>query len=225
MHESRRIIHILIASDHALFRATLKKLFDSEKGFLIAGEACEGEEALHLVELLKPDILLLDRRLLLLSGMDILRSLSAFSIKTQTIMLTSEIELDQVPEAFQLGARGLVLKESGPEMLFLGIRSVMAGYYWLGGERYKGLEQILKKLADRAPLRKRDNSFGLTQRELKIVVAVSSGFTNKEIAQQLSLSVETVKHHLTNIFDKLGVYSRLELTLFALHHNLTKESD
>lgn len=225
MDESRKDIHVLIADDHALFRETLKNVLDSEKGFLVVGEAGDGEETLKLVKLLQPDILLLDWKLPRLSGLDTLQSLSTLGTRMRIILLTANIEQDQIPHAFHLGTRGLVMKESGVDVLFESMRCVMAGQYWIFGERCKSLEQIMNKLPKSAPEIRQAPKFTLTQQELRVVVAVASGITNKEIAQQLSISVHTVKHHITNIFDKLGVYNRLELTLFALHHKLIENSD
>jgi DNA-binding NarL/FixJ family response regulator len=225
MDESRKDIHVFIADDHILFRETLKKVLDAEKGFLIVGEAGDGEEALKLVKLLQPDILLLDWKIPRLSGLDMLQSLSTLGTGIRIILLTAIIEQDQIPHAFRLGARGLVMKESGADVLFDSMRCVMAGQYWIFGERCKNLEQIMNKLPKSAPEIRQAPKFTLTQQELRIVAAVASGITNKEIAQQLSISVQTVKHHITNIFDKLGVYNRLELTLFALHHQLIQDPD
>jgi two-component system, NarL family, nitrate/nitrite response regulator NarL len=109
-------------------------------------------------------------------------------------------------------------------LLFQSILEVVADRFWMGDEGYRTLEQLLKKLSNNTS-RKRAKNFSLTQRELKIVAAVAAGATNKEIAQNFSISVQTVKHHITNIFDKLGVYNRLELTLFAIHHRLIQDPD
>ena len=117
------------------------------------------------------------------------------------------------------------MKESGVDVLFESMRCVMAGQYWIFGERCKSLEQTMNKLPKSAPEIKQSPKFTLTQQELRVVAAVASGITNKQIAQQLSISEQTVKHHITNIFDKLGVYNRLELTLFALHHKLIEDLD
>ena len=225
MDESRKDIHVLIADDHALFRETLKKVLDSEKGFLVVGETGDSEETLKLVRLLQPDILLLDWKLPRLSGLDTLQSLSTLGKKIRIILLTANIEQDQISHAFHLGARGLVMKESGVDVLFESMRCVMAGQYWLFGEGCQSLEQIINKLPISAPEIRRAPKFTLTPQELRIVAAVASGITNKHIAQQLSISEQTVKHHITNIFDKLGVYNRLELTLFALHHKLIEDLD
>jgi two-component system, NarL family, nitrate/nitrite response regulator NarL len=225
MDKSRKAIHVLISDAHTLFRETLKKVLESERDFLFVGEAGDGEETLRLVELLDPDILLMDWKLPRLSSMEVLRSLSDSGTKTRAILLTGEIEPDQIKQAFEFGARGLVLKVSETAILFESMRQVKAGHYWMGSESCSSLEQILRKLSNNAPESKRPKNFALTQQELKVVAAVASGHTNREIARQFSISEQTVKHHITNIFDKLGVYNRLELTLFALHHKLIQDSD
>jgi DNA-binding NarL/FixJ family response regulator len=225
MDASRKAIRVLVADDHTLFRETLRKVFESEEYFLIVGEARDGKETLKLAKQLEPDILLLSWQLPELSITDILRSLSTYSTKTQTILLAEEINRDQIAQAFQFGARGLVLKESSVEVLFSSIRSIVAGKYWMVHESFSSVDQISKKLNKNTPEKRKPENFALTPQELKIIAAVASGCTNKAIAKQLSISEQTAKHHITNIFDKLGVYNRLELTLFAVHHKLIEDSD
>ena len=114
----------------------------------------------------------------------------------------------------------MVLKSSPPELLFKSIRSVMAGQHWIGREAVSDLVQALRaQMADGAekPARER---FGLTRREIEITSSVVAGLSNREIGRKLSLSEDTVKHHLTNIFDKMGASNRLELALFAVHHRV-----
>jgi two-component system nitrate/nitrite response regulator NarL len=136
------------------------------------------------------------------------------------VVLTAAVEQKEVVEALRLGARGLVLKESSTAILIQAIRVVANGLYWVRG---KSLSDVLHLLLSPAPspvARKHPGLFGLTGRELQIVHAVMAACGNKEIAETLSISEKTVKHHLTNIFDKTGVSSRLELALFALHHGI-----
>ena len=122
-------------------------------------------------------------------------------------------------EALQLGARGVVLKDAAVEHLSACIRAVMQGQYWLEGRPVQNLVQVLRDLtAQTAPAPRK--TFGLTARELEVVGLITEGCTNKDIAKTFGISEETVKRHLTNIFNKLGVGNRLELALFALNHNL-----
>ncbi len=216
-------IRILIADDHPIFRDGLRRLLEAEPGLRVAGEAADGTEAVKLASQLKPDILLLDLAMPHLPGLEALRELATLSSPVRTILLTAAIEKEQIVEALQLGARGVVLKESATQILLKSIRSVMAGEYWVGRESVSDLVKALRDLMPGPRARGREKSFGLTSRELEIVSAIVSGYVNKEIAQKFSLSEQTVKHHLSNIFDKLGVSNRLELALFAVNHRLVGE--
>jgi DNA-binding NarL/FixJ family response regulator len=111
------------------------------------------------------------------------------------------------------------MKEAATDLLFKSIRSVMAGQYWVGRETVSDLVQALREPEGAGPPGPRQ-TFDLTARELEILAEVVGGHTNKEIAQKFSLSEDTVKHHLSNIFDKVGASNRVELTLFAVHHRL-----
>jgi DNA-binding NarL/FixJ family response regulator len=221
MDESAEAISILIADDHRILRQGLRVLLETEPGFRVVGEACDGEEAIKLVHELKPDILLLDFRMPRHPGLEALRELATSSTPVRTIILAAEAERAEIIEAVQLGARGVVLKESATDVLVECICSVMAGRYWIGKEKVSDLVQALHSLRPRAAAGPAPKSFGLTPRELEIVAAIVAGSMNKDIAQGFSISENTVKHHLTRIFDKLGVSNRLELALFAAEHQLT----
>jgi two-component system nitrate/nitrite response regulator NarL len=213
-------IRLLIADDHPIFRRGLRSVLESEPGVVVVGEAEGGEEAVRLSRDLRPDILLLDLAMPGVSGMDALADMAASPSPVRTILLTASIEKGEIVKALQLGAAGVVLKSAPIELLFKSIRSVMAGQHWIGREAVSDLVQALRAQmagGGEKPARER---FGLTARELEITTAVVAGLSNKEIARKLSLSEDTVKHHLTNIFDKMGASNRLELALFAVHHRL-----
>ncbi len=212
-------IRILIADDHPIFRDGLRKLLETEPGFQVVGEAADGVEAIKLVQQLKPDILLLDLAMPRLPGLETLRELTSVDWSVRTIILTAAIEKPQIVEALQLGARGVVMKESATAMMLKSIRSVMDGEFWVGRESVSNLVNLLRETTAAPPKPKK---FGLTSRELEVVAAIVSGYTNKDIAQKFSISEQTVKHHLTSIFDKLGVANRLELALFAVNNRLTE---
>jgi two-component system nitrate/nitrite response regulator NarL len=212
-------VRILIADDHPIFRDGLRKLLEAEPGFVVAGEAADGAEAVKLVRQLKPDILLLDLAMPGLPGLETLRELASSQVPVRTIILTAAIEKAQIVEALQLGARGIVMKESATVMMLKSIRSVMSGQYWVGHESVSSLVHALRETAGPAPPPKK---FGLTARELEVVATIVGGYANKDIAQKFGISEQTVKHHLTNIFDKLGVSNRLELALFAVNHHLVE---
>ena len=211
-----KTVRVLIADDHPIFRYGLLKLLETEPLLQVVGQADNGDDALALVRKLKPVLLLTD---LAIARLDLFRSISSVSSSTRTILFTGPIDKTQILEALQLGARGLVLKTSAIEILFKCISAVMAGQYWVGRDSIADLLQYLwDQRSSSNEARKRH--FGLTERELQIVATIVSGFTNRDIAKEFSISEQTVKHHLSNIFDKTGVSNRLELALFAINHRL-----
>jgi len=221
MDKTSQAVRILIADDHQIYRIGLRRVLEAEPGFRVVGEAADGEQAVELARQLKPHILLLDLAMPRRTGIETLRELATASVPVRTIVLAAAIEPPQVVEALQLGARGVVLKSVGvAEMLIKSIHAVMEGQYWLGHSSVADLVTALRSLMSPAGQESPRKAFGVTARELEIVTAVVSGRTNKDVAQQFSISEETVKRHLTNTFDKLGVSNRLELALFALHHQL-----
>src|SRR5262249_37087463 len=156
------------------------------------------------------------------AGLEALREMSSGreSSSVRGILLTAAAEKDQIVEALQLGARGVVLKDSATQILLKSIRAVMNGEYWVGRESVSNLVQYLRNLVDSSSVETRKKRYGLTPRELEIISAVVAGYANREIAEHFKISEDTVKHHLSNIFDKLGVSTRLELALFAVNQAL-----
>ncbi|HZP02823.1 MAG TPA: response regulator transcription factor [Terriglobia bacterium] len=220
MDKSPDAIQVLIADDHPILRDGLRKLIDANQDMTVVGEAGDGVEAVRLARRLKPDILLLDVAMPRKDGMDVLRDLLNSGLSVRTILLTAAVERRQVVEALQLGACGVVLKESSTELLIKSIRSVMAGQFWLEQGSVADLVQALRDSALPGTSSPERRKFSLTARELEIIKTIVAGYTNKDIAEKFSLSEHTVKHHLTNIFDKLGVSNRLELALFVVDHHL-----
>jgi len=211
-------IQVVIADDHPILLEGLRKLLEAESDILVVGQAFNGHEALEVTRRTEPSILLLDLAMPGLPGLEVLRALSGSSLPTRTILLTASIDRDDIVKALQLGARGLVLKESASQLLMKAMRIVMAGEYWIGRDSVSGLVETLRTQMF-SPV---EPKFGLTPRELEIVSSVTAGYSNREIAQRFSLSQETVKHHLTKIFSKLGVTNRLELALFAISQHLVE---
>jgi DNA-binding NarL/FixJ family response regulator len=211
------LVRIVVADDHPIFRDGLRRLLEAEAGFLVVGETGSAGAVVPLVADVAPDVLLLDLAMPDGSGIEVLSALHRERSPVRTVLLTASVEKDQVIEALLFGARGLVLKESATGLLFRCLRSVMAGEYWIGHDRTPDLIDALRRLGAADPPSPAET---LTRRELRIVGAIVDGATNRDIATELDLSEQTVKNHLSHIFDKLGVSNRLELALFAIHHRL-----
>ena len=217
-------VRIVIADDHTIFRDGLRRLLEAEPELEVVGEAADGAEAVTQTRQQTPDILLLDLAVPRVPGMDALREISAMEeeVKTKIIVLTAAVERIQIVQALQMGARGVVMKEAATQLLMKAIRTVMSGQYWIGREAVGDIVDFMRTNAsgEKAP-----RNFGLTKREMEILAAIVAGLSNKEIARRFALSEDTVKHHLTNIFDKVGVASRLELALFAINNHLAEQQN
>jgi len=220
MEESAPIISIVISDDHALFREGLRKLLEAEPGMRVVGEAVDGEETLRIVGEVKPHVLLLDLSLPRLNGLEVLAELGKVGAQTRTIMLTAAIEREQVIEALQLGVRGIVLKHSALQLLLKCIRCVNEGQFWVGQESVSDLIHALRRMKPSHSASSATRTYGLSSREMEVVALIVAGYTNKDLARELGISENTAKHHLTNIFDKLGVSNRLELVLYAVDNGL-----
>jgi DNA-binding NarL/FixJ family response regulator len=217
-----RTVRIVLADDHQLFREAVRVLLTEEPDLVVVAEAGNGEEAVALTLQHEPDILLLDVAMPDTSGFVVLERVAALSRWTRIIMLTGAIEEEEILHALHLGARGIVLKEAGASELLESIHVVNEGAYFVGRECMADLMTAVRSrtMVLNAIAQQQTPDFGHTARERQIVSAVANACQNKDIATQFAISEKTVKHHLTNIFNKVGVSSRLELALFALQHRL-----
>jgi len=223
---SRPKIRIVVADDHPIFRDGLCKLLALEEDFEVVGQAQDGRQVLEVLQQHEPDILLLDLRMPGLDGLGTLQRLQAGKNKTRVIVLTASDDKNEFVQAMRLGTSGIVLKQTATELLIKSIRKVHAGEIWLDSHttaavirQFVAADETPPPAATAGPGRERERS-PLSQREREIVALVAQGFKNKEMAEKMFISEQTVKNHLHNIFDKLGVSDRLELALYAIHNNL-----
>jgi two-component system, NarL family, nitrate/nitrite response regulator NarL len=218
-------IRLVIADDHPIVRDGLKKLLMLEDDLDVVGEAGDGREVLEKVRDLDPDVLLLDLRMPNLDGLGALQALAQVNKRTRVIVLTASEDKNEFVQAMKLGCSGIVLKQTAPDLIVKSIRKVHSGEIWLDShttaavmrqfstalEGSNGASAGNGKSRERSPL---------STREREIVALVAQGYKNKEMAEKMFISEQTVKNHLHNIFDKLGVSDRLELALYAIHKGL-----
>lgn len=210
-------VRMVIADANPLFRDGLNALFATRPKFRIIGEAVDNNSAIALIHHLHPDILLLDLSLPPVDGMDVLTAVSKLPVRT--ILLATTLTRLELVRALQLGVRGFVFKSWPFAKLLAGLTQVLGGGYWIREECLSLLVDTLKTVPPRR-LTSTTNSLGLTTRELEVMLEVAAGFPNHDIAMNLSISEQTVKHHLTSIYSKVGLFNRVELALFAAHNRL-----
>jgi two-component system nitrate/nitrite response regulator NarL len=221
MTKGKPPLRILVADDHAIFRDGLRKLLGDADDVTIIGEASNGTECVKMLAKFKPDILLLDLRMPEKDGLAVLEEVNFDSLPTKVIVLTAAEDDRDVVRAMRLGARGVVLKQSASDLLLKSIRKVADGEIWLDNRMTAEVIDAFKKSAEAGQRREKPL---LSEREKEIVQLVAQGFRNREIGEKLFISEQTVKNHLHNIFDKLGVSDRLELALYAIHHRLIDQT-
>ena len=224
---AKQKIRIVVADDHPIFRDGLCKLLALEEDFEVVAQAQDGREVLDVLQQYEPDILLLDLKMPGLDGLGTLQRLQAARNRTRVIVLTASDDKNEFVQAMKLGTSGIVLKQTATDLLIKSIRKVHAGEIWLDSHTTAAVIRQFVSADDVPPApqaavpppRERERS-PLSQREREIVALVAQGFKNKEMAEKMFISEQTVKNHLHNIFDKLGVSDRLELALYAIHNNL-----
>ena len=202
---------ILLADDHGLMRAGARRALELDSGFEIVGEARTGPEVLPLVARTNPDVVLLDLRMPGVDGLGCLQRIRAAHPAVKVVMCSMSNEADLIQSAFKRGACGYILKTIEPRDLGSAIRQAVDGtaYHALG------LPAMDEELGGRAA--------GLTDREIDVVKAVSRGLSNKAIAAELWVTVQTVKFHLTSIYRKLGISNRTEAASWAFGKGLTAD--
>lgn len=204
-------IRLILADDHPIVLEGLEQLFRVESDFQVVARCRDGEEALREVRAHRPDVLVLDIRMPRRDGLDVLRTVRLEGLTTRVVLLTAALEEEQLVEALRLGVGGVVLKEMAPHLLVEAVREVYSGGSWLD----KGsVSRVVSRLLEKDEAGREDHPL-LTPRELEVVRMVARGLRNRAIAEQLFISEGTVKIHLHNIYQKLGIDGRLELAVYA----------
>jgi len=223
METENNKIRVVIADDHPIVREGLRKLLSLEDDINVVGEAADGRELVERMDEFKPDVILLDLRMPNLDGLGALQTLQHTGQKARIIILTASEDKNEFVQAMKLGCSGIVLKQTAPDLIVKSIRKVYAGEIWLDSHTTAAVMRqfaspmevggagAASKVRERSPL---------SAREREIVALVAQGYKNKEMAEKMFISEQTVKNHLHNIFDKLGVSDRLELALYAIHKGL-----
>jgi len=227
--KKKTTVRIVIADDHPIVRDGLKKLLLLEEDFEVVGEAGDGREVIAKVQEVDPDVLLLDLRMPNLDGLAALQALQQTNKRTRVIVLTASDDKNEFVQAMKLGCSGIVLKQTAPELIVKSIRKVNSGEIWLDSHTTAAVMRQFSTNLD-GSISQGGNGKGrerspLSTREREIVALVAQGYKNKEMAEKMFISEQTVKNHLHNIFDKLGVSDRLELALYAIHKGLHLTSD
>jgi two-component system response regulator NreC len=211
-------IKIMISDDHGVLRAALRALLKSEEDMEVIGEAADGLEALRLARELRPDVLLLDMSMPGPGGLEITRQLQRTLPFIRILVLTVHEDERLVREVIQAGAAGYIIKRAFDSELTSAIRSVAQGDMYI----HPALTRAFLKDAatTQPPAVAKEEPTSLTRREIDVLQLIARGYTNKQVADALSLSVRTVETHRANVMAKLGVVSRVEMVRYAKEHNL-----
>ncbi len=219
MGEKTRI-RVVIADDHPIVRDGLRRLLTAEEDIDVVGEAADGQVLLQNMQTWRPDVILLDLRMPNTDGLTALQTLQSTSNPAKVIILTASDDKNEFVQAMKLGCAGIVLKQTPADLIIKSIRRVHAGEIWLDSSTTAAvMRQFATAEAANAVGKTRERA-PLSAREREIVALVAQGYKNKEMAEKMFISEQTVKNHLHNIFDKLGVSDRLELALYAIHKGL-----
>ena len=209
---------IVIAEDHTILREGLRALLSSNPDFEIVGEAEDGREAIRCVEKLKPNLILTDLSMPRMTGMDAIREIKRRSPETKILVLTVHRTEEYIHATLEAGADGYLLKESTQAELLMAVKHVLSGKPYISpGISDKVLEGYLD---GRKALKTRTTWETLTQREREILKLIAEGYKNKQIADDLCISVKTVEKHRANIMEKLNLHNVQALTTYAIEKGL-----
>ncbi|OKP68293.1 DNA-binding response regulator [Paenibacillus helianthi] len=209
---------ILIVDDHFVVREGLKLIMETDERFQIVGEAGNGQEAIHLIDELQPDVVLMDLNMPVMSGLEAMKVLKSKNSPVPVIILTTYNEDDLMINGLALGARGYLLKDTSRENLFRNIESAVRGETLLTPEI---MERVIAARGNHKAYNSANEEASLlTDKETQILQSVAQGFKSKEIASDMGIAERTVKAHLTSIYNKLGVDSRSQAVAVGLERGI-----
>lgn len=208
-------INVVITDDHKMVREGIKQLLELRDSISVIGMASDGVECISVLKDKKPDLLLLDINMPVKNGLQTLEEIKKINLDVKVILLTVHNEVDYLLKAIEVGADGYVLKDSGSAELINAIEIVMGGESYIQPDMIPMLNsKMISRNSDKEKMK------ALTKRELEVLVLVSEGMFNKEIADKLSISERTVKNHISSIFKKIDVADRTQAAVFAIRNNL-----
>lgn len=206
------MMRIVLADDHALFRQSLSALLHSQEGIEVAGEAGDGNEALRLIESIRPDVAILDISMPSPGGLEVIQTLRKQRLPVKILLLTMLTGPDLLDRAMEAGANGFLLKENTFDELMTALKTVGQGGTY-----------VSPAISSRCPAGEAtgiSDKSRLTPRELEVLTRIASGLSNKKIAKKLHISVKTVDTHRTHIMQKLNIHTTADLVRYAMTHGL-----
>jgi two-component system, NarL family, response regulator NreC len=209
-------IRILIADDHGVLRAGLRALLSAEPDLEVVGEAADGHEILSLASELRPEVVLLDISMPGLSGIEVTRRLKEILPDVRVLILTFHEDESLLQEAIRAGAAGYIVKRAAESELIDAIRAVWRGDLYV----HPVMTRALLKDLSPSPVSNKAPGESLTPREIEVLRLIAHGYTNRQTAEALSISVRTVESHRGNLMDKLSLRSRVGLVRYAKEHGL-----
>jgi two-component system nitrate/nitrite response regulator NarL len=217
-------IRVLIADGQPIVLEGLRTVLGPASGIQIIGEASDGMETIDKVVHLDPDVVVMDLKLPRIDGLTVLRSIQTRAPRSKVVVFASSQFKDEFVEAMKLGCSGVLVKEGPVDLIEKSIQKVFAGEIWLDSMTTAAVIRQFASPNEHPPAQnngkpQRERA-QLSQREREIIVLIAQGYKNKEIAEKMFITEQTVKNHLHNVFDKLGVSDRLELALYAIHNSL-----
>ncbi len=218
-------IRVLIADGQPIVLEGLRTVLGSKPSIQVIGEAVDGVETIDKTVHLDPDVLLLDIKMPRVDGLTVLRSIQTRAPRSKILFFASSEHKEEFVEAMKLGCSGVLLKDSPVHLIEKSIQKVFAGEIWLDSTTTAAVIRQFASPMEYSPAPHNNGKHNreraqLSQREREIIVLIAQGYKNKEIAEKMFITEQTVKNHLHNVFDKLGVSDRLELALYAIHNSL-----